>query len=253
MVIGLVQFDPVWENKEKNMDRIRNLIKEMSTTPDLLIFPELTLTGFTMRSRSFAEPFDGRTTDFFIQVAIDSGAGVVYGMIEKNGDGFYNSAVFIDKQGGQTGCYRKIHPFSFTGEDRFYEPGSEPVIVSFMDYTFGLTICYDLRFPELFRYYGKQRCDSIISIANWPVQRIEHWNTLLPARAIENLCFIIACNRVGDDKSNHYPGSSSIFSPAGKTLLTAGEKEQICLMDIDLNQTGVIRSEFPFLNDIRLL
>lgn len=253
MVIGLVQFDPVWENKEKNMERIHSLLEQMDGKPDLLIFPELTLTGFTMRSRSFAETVDGVTADFFAQVAEDTKTGMVYGVIEQQNGEFFNSAVFLNDQGKRIGCYRKIHPFSFTGEDRFYQPGNGPVIIGFNGFTFGLSICYDLRFPELFRQYGKNRCDAIINIANWPVQRIEHWNTLLRARSIENICFVFACNRVGDDKSNHYPGNSGIFSPAGTPLLTANDEEKIFIFDIDPGQTKVVREKFPFLNDIRLI
>ena len=253
MKIGLVQYDPVWEHKEKNMERIRHILSDFTSHPDLLIFPELTLTGFTMRSRSFAESLHDKTYTFFSNLALSIKSGIIFGMIENRQGQFYNSAVYLNKRGEIVDCYRKIHPFSFTGENRFYNAGVEPVMITLDGFKIGLTICYDLRFPELFRRYGMQNCDGIINIANWPVQRIAHWQVLLKARAIENLSYIFACNRVGNDKSNLYPGGSQIVSPTGQLLLEANDQPGLFICDVDMSQTVSVRAEFPFLQDIRLI
>jgi omega-amidase len=254
MKIGLAQINPLWEDKEKNKTKILDLLKDVDlTSVDLLVFPELTLTGFTMRSRSFAETLDGPSLDFFAVFASSQKSDIIFGLIEKSGENYFNSLIHINTSGEVVAKYRKIHPFSFTGEDRFYAAGSEPVMTKLSGYQFGLSICYDLRFPELFRMFGQQRVAGIINIANWPVQRIDHWSSLLKARAIENLCFVIAVNRVGNDKSNKYNGLSSVYSPTGKPIAQISDTEKVEVVDINLEDVAETRKKFPFLDDIRLI
>lgn len=254
MKIGLAQLNPVWEDKEKNKTKIGDLLKDVDlTSVDLLVFPELTLTGFTMRSRSFAETESGPSIDFFANLAISHKSHIIYGLIEESGKNYYNSLIHLNESGEVLAKYRKIHPFSFTGEDRFYAAGSEPITTELGGYKFGLSICYDLRFPELFRKFGQQRVAGIINIANWPVQRIDHWSSLLKARAIENLCFVIAVNRVGNDKSNKYNGLSSVYSPTGKPIAQISDTEKVEVVDINLEDVAQTRKKFPFLEDIRLI
>ena len=138
------------------------------------------------------------------------------GIIEKDGKNYFNTLVHLDPNGKLKTKYRKIHPFSYSTENKYYKAGKSPVITKISGMKIGLSICYDLRFPELFRFYAKAKVDLIINIANWPDTRIEHWRTLLKARAIENQCYVAGVNRVGDDPKLHYNGYSSVFDPMGK-------------------------------------
>ena len=174
-------------------------------------------------------------------------------MIEKDGEKTYNSLVHFDKNGLIRARYRKVHPFSFAKENKAYTSGKEAVITNIGKTKIGLTICYDLRFPELYRLYGKERTEVIIDIANWPVPRIEHWKHLLKSRAIENQCYIIGVNRVGTDHENEYNGCSAIFGPMGEEVLMCANEEGLFSTDVDLTKVEEIRSRLPFLDDIKLL
>jgi len=251
--IGLVQYQPIWENKAQSKLNINHLLENLSPEIDLLIFPELTLTGFTMRSKRFAERINGESVDYFSSLADKHGCHIIAGFIEKDGAKYFNTLVHITPRHELACKYRKIHPFSFTGEDRHYASGSHPRITEVDGIRIGLSVCYDLRFPELYRHYAKERVDIIVDIANWPVDRIEHWYTLLKARAIENQCYVIGVNRIGDDKSIHYPGWSSVFHPFGDELVCERENEGVSLIDVYVEEVKKTRDKYPFLNDISLI
>jgi predicted amidohydrolase len=251
--IGLVQYYPVWENKEASKSRIIDLLEEMSSGVDLLVFPELTLTGFTMRSKRFSEKEDGESTIFFSNLAAKFATHLFFGLIEEDKGRYFNTLTHLAPDKKQICKYRKIHPFSYTGENRHYTPGTQPEITTVKGFSIGLSICYDLRFPELFRYYAKEKVDMIIDIANWPVDRIDHWHSLLKARAIENQCYMIGVNRVGSDKSIDYPGWSSVFHPFGQELFCCKDEESVSIVNIEKNEVIETRDKYPFLNDIRLI
>ncbi|MEG8945672.1 carbon-nitrogen family hydrolase [Rosettibacter firmus] len=253
MKAGLVQFSPVWENKDESIKKIETLIDKLNEKPDLLIFPEMTLTGFTMHSNKFAEEIDGSGMKYFMKLASELKTHIFFGIIEKNDSKFYNSLIHLDRNGLITAYYRKIHPFTHTKEDKFYSAGNEIVITKIDQAKIGLSICYDLRFPELFRLYAKQKVELIINIANWPIDRIEHWKTLLKARAIENQCFIIGVNRTGNDPYFNYNGNSAVVDPSGNILVINENEEKIILCDINLDLVEEIRNKLQFLNDIKLI
>jgi predicted amidohydrolase len=251
--IGLVQYHPGWENKEESRSKIIHLLCNMPIDIDLLIFPELTLTGFTMRSKRFAENIDGESIRFFSSLAEKYDCHIIAGFIEEDQERYFNTLVHLDPHKEMICKYRKIHPFSFSGEDRHYASGSHPTITEVKGLHIGLSICYDLRFPELYRQYAKKRVDIIVDIANWPVERIEHWSTLLKARAIENQCYMIGVNRVGSDKSLHYPGWSSVFHPFGEELICIRESEEVTIIEVHSEEVKKTRDKYPFLNDISLI
>ena len=251
--IGLVQYNPVWENKELNKQRINQLVKGLPQKLDLLIFPELTLTGFTMRSKRFAEQIYGESYEYFCTLAKHDSCHIFFGLIESDRDKFYNTLIHLSPEKKLINTYRKVHPFSFTGENRHYASGSAPKVPSVQKFSIGLSICYDLRFPELYRQYAKKRVDLIVDIANWPVDRIGHWYALLKARAIENQCYVVGVNRVGTGKSIDYPGWSSVFQPFGEELLCYKGEEGVKILKIDKKSVENTRAKYPFLNDICLL
>ncbi len=253
MKIGLVQYSPEWENPEENILKIEDLIKSTKTKFDVLIFPEMTLTGFTMNAEKFAEELDGLGTQYFIKLSQRLRTNIFAGIIERDGKDIFNTLVHFDNNGLVKARYRKIHPFSNAKEDKFYTAGKEIIITKIDNISFGLSVCYDLRFPELYRLYAKQRADILVNIACWPIPRIEQWSTLLKARAIENQSFMIGVNRTGKDTSNTYNGYSSIFDPTGKEVVQLANDEKIIEAETDLEILSRIRTTLPFLNDIKLI
>lgn len=253
MKIGLVQYSPEWENSTGSISKIEGLLEEMQDKVDALIFPELTLTGFSMNIKQIAEDIDGIGIKFFMNLSERINTNVFAGFAERTENGVYNSLIHFNPQGLIAARYRKIHPFSYGQEDKFYNSSKEIVITGINKTKIGLSICYDLRFPELYRLYAKERVGLIINIANWPIPRIEHWKSLLKARAIENQCFVIGVNRTGADPFHTYNGCSSVFDPTGKEILIADEKEKIYLVEFDLSLVDEVRNKLPFLNDIKLI
>ncbi len=253
MKLGLVQYSPVWENPAENILKIEDLLKTTDTKFDLLVFPEMTLTGFTMNSEKFAEELDGIGTQYFLNLSTRLKTNIFAGIIERDGENIYNSLVHFDSFGLIRARYRKIHPFSYAKEDQFYNAGNETVVTQIDKIKFGLSVCYDLRFPELYRLYAKQQVDVLIDIANWPIPRIDHWKSLLKARAIENQCFMVGINRVGTDPFNTYNGYSSVFDPMGNEIVLIENEEKIIETEIDFGKVSTTRSKLPFLDDIRLI
>lgn len=253
MKISLVQFNPVWEDKSKSMLRVLSILQRKSNLGDIAIFPEMTLTGFSMNASSLAEKMCDETFVFFSGIARKYQTNVFAGLIEKENNNFFNSLIHIDSKGKLKAKYRKIHPFTYSKENKFYKAGNEIVITKVQDWRIGLSICYDLRFPELFRLYTKEKIDLIINIANWPDTRVEHWRALLKARAIENQCYVAGVNRAGDDPKLHYNGFSSIINPMGKEIVIGKDKELILTAEIEKDCVKEIRKKLPFLNDIKLI
>ena len=250
--IGLVQYSPVWEDKSESIKKLESLLSGGEEF-NLLIFPEMTLTGFTMKSKDFAEELEGESFLYFSLLAKEKKCAVIYGVIEKGKKKNFNTLVHLNNQGKIISTYRKIHPFTYSKENIFYGKGKETVITKVKGIKIGLSICYDLRFPELYRFYAKEKVHLIIDIANWPDTRIEHWRALLKARSIENQCYVAGVNRVGDDPKLHYNGFSSLFDPMGKEIVAVENDEKIITAEIDKSYVDQIRKKLPFLDDMRLI
>ena len=253
MYLNLVQYDPEWENKQANKEKLLKLISTGLVKESVIIFPEMTLTGFTMKSNDFAEDLKGESFQFFTGIASKNKVHVIAGLIEKENELNYNTLVHINPLGELVIRYRKIHPFSYSAENKFYTRGNKTVITKINGWKVGLSICYDLRFPELFRQYGKERVELIIVIANWPDSRIGQWRALLCARAIENQCYVAAVNRVGESLKLNYNGCSCIFDPLGNEVVLLPDLEKIITAEISIENVEQVRNEFPFLNDIFLI
>ena len=253
MKIGLLQYSPVWEDKEANKEKISVLLNTKKTDVDLLIFPEMTLTGFTMKSDEFAESLQGESFKFFSKLAISKKTHIFAGVIVKGRRKSFNTLIHIKPDGKLLKLYRKIHPFSYSNEDQFFDPGSKPARTKVKSWQVGLSICYDLRFPELYRKYGKKKAHLIVIIANWPDTRIEHWCTLLKARAIENQCYVAGVNRVGKDPKLNYTGFSCVYDPMGKEIVAVENEERLIVTEIHKSEVEAVRNKLPFLDDIKLI
>ena len=252
MKIALVQYSPAWEDKETNKKKIYSLVQDTNGV-ELFIFPEMTLTGFTMKSEEMSETIQGESFRFFSSIAKDKSANIFAGIIERRNIRIYNTLIHIRPDGNLLKLYRKVHPFSYSGEKDNYDAGVRPALTKIRKWKIGLTICYDLRFPELCRKYGKKRAHLIVNIANWPDERIEHWRTLLKARAIENQCYVAGVNRIGKDPKLNYVGFSSVFDPMGKEIITVDNEEKVIIVELDKNYVNEVREKFHFLDDMKLI
>jgi len=251
--ILLLQYDPVWEDKEANQTKILNLIHHAQVPTDLIILPEMTLTGFSMNAETLAEDEKGPSCSFFSKLAYKYNTHLIIGLIRKFEGKIYNSLLHFDREGKIAAEYRKIHLFGLADENKNYTAGSDPVMTDICGWKTGLSICYDLRFPELYRYYGKQKADIMINIANWPVPRVHHWRHLAPARSIENLCYTVACNRTGTDPYVTYDGSSMVCAPTGEVIDCQTITEETLYYTINKQQIELAREKFPFLEDMVLV
>lgn len=253
MKIALVSLNQIWEDKKANLDLCEKYIQKASEqNVDLIIFPEMTLTGFSNSIDFTSEEFESsETIKSFSILAKKFNISIIFGVVVKNGDKVLNKSISIDKNGDVLGDYSKIHPFSFAGEDRYFNAGNKLSIIDFNDFKIGLTICYDLRFPELYSAMAS-KCDLIVNIANWPKKRVDHWHTLLKARAIENQIFIAGVNRIGIDGNDiEYIESSNIFNANGEEL-KCEKIEDMKIYSLDKNFTKEFKSKFNTTNDRKI-
>lgn len=251
-VIG-VQFDIVWENKEANFKRVRALLKDARVEPGaLVVLPEMFATGFSMQVEKTVEPAQGPTQQFLSQLARETGAYVVGGVVTPGADGRgRNEALVVDPKGNEILRYCKMHPFPLAGEDKHFDRGDEPCSFAWGPFRIAPSICYDLRFPELYRHQSRFGAQVLVVIANWPVARDAHWQALLRARAIENQAYVIGVNRVGNDPTLAYAGHSLILDPRGETLAAAGESPQLVQADLQFEPLIDYRQQLPVLRDMR--
>jgi omega-amidase len=251
-VIGC-QLDIAWEDKTTSHARVRELL---ATTPvaagALIVLPEMFATGFSMHVGTIAESSDGPTHSFLAQLARERAAYVMGGVVTRAADERgRNDAVVYDPQGALVTRYSKLHPFSYAGETRHYEAGSEVVTFAWHDFRVAPFVCYDLRFPEAFRQAARNGAQLMTVIANWPHPREAHWLALLRARAIENQAYIVGVNRSGSDPHVRYGGRSLILDPRGETLAEAGEAPQVVTANLELAPLVEYREHFPALADMR--
>lgn len=253
MKIALVSLNQVWEDKKENLFLCEQYIQKASQSGvDLIVFPEMTLTGFSNNIDLISENLkDSTTIKEFSFLAKRANISIIFGMVILNKDKALNKAIFLNNSGEILDYYAKIHPFSFAGEDKYFSGGDKLGVVSFEDMNIGLTICYDLRFPELYSSLAK-KCDLILNIANWPSKRVEHWNILLRARAIENQIFVAGVNRIGVDGNGlEYIESSSIFNANGEEL-KCEKSEEMKIYTIDKSWTKEFKSKFNTTDDRKI-
>ena len=250
MIMGIVQMDIEWEDIYRNMNKIESFTEEaQEKNVDLLLFPEMSLTGFTMnidKHNLNEKEIIKWLSKIAIKYNINIGLGFGTVLDEKG----LNEYVIISNEGILLGNYRKIHPFSYSGEDKKYYKGNDIISCSVGDIKLTPFICYDLRFPEIFQIASKQS-NLIIVAANWPQERENHWITLLKARAIENQCYIAGINRIGGGGGLNYNGSSMIVNPDGNVLNDISNDERIIVAEISKDKVDEIRGKFNLKKDRR--
>jgi omega-amidase len=252
MRVAAAQMDIAWHDRSANHSKARRLAEQAHKEgSDLLILPEMFSTGFSMDTSITSEPLDGPTPTLLRTMAHDCKMAVIGGFVlsQENRDPL-NVSLAVDRMGNDLALYAKIHLISLLDEEKDHSPGDLPV--PFVLHGFGAAcfVCYDLRFPELFRAVADD-CALIVVIASWPSARQAHWDILLQARAVENQCFVIGVNRVGEGGGQAFTGGSAIIDPLGVVLAHGGERETLLFADIDPEEVSEIRSSMPFLKDRR--
>ncbi|MBL9134431.1 MAG: carbon-nitrogen family hydrolase [Verrucomicrobiales bacterium] len=250
MVVG-IQMDLAWEEPSANRSRAEHRIREAAPPQgSLVVLPEMFTTGFTLKA--VPEPEDGPTELWMQGVARRHGVWLLGGLIrQRPSEDAGNELIVCDPEGRTRANYRKQRPFVPGDEHRAYAGGSAPTVFAWGDVKVAPFICYDLRFPELFREAARQRPELYVVIASWPDKRIHHWVRLLQARAIENQAYIIGVNRVGDDPQFHYNGRSLVADASGELLADAGHDEGAIRANLDLASLRNYREKLPFLADLR--
>lgn len=246
------QMDLVWEDKRANFEKVRALLDASEVhAGSLLVLPEMFSTGFSMNVAAIREKTPPEAESFLADLAGERGIFIMGGVVTQglNGRG-RNEAIALDPAGQLLARYCKLHPFTFGGESKHYEPGSEIVTFKLREFVVAPFVCYDLRFPEVFRVAAKRGATLFVVIANWPSRRAGHWVTLLQARAVENQAYVVGVNRCGSDPKLAYPGRSLVVDPKGEIIADAGESEGVLCVDVDLNAVAAWRAEFPALQDM---
>jgi omega-amidase len=251
MNVHLIQIDSAWEDRATNYAKARKLIAAADPQPgSLVILPETFSTGFSMNLAATAEPERGPTEQFLREMAAQYQSCVIGGVVTQtsNGQGM-NQALAIAPNGTVLARYTKNYPFSLGGEDKVHVAGSGVVLFEWQGLRIAPLICYDLRFPELAREAMRTGAEVLIYIAAWPVKRIQHWITLLQARAIENLAYVIGVNRCGTDPEFTYTGRSVVVEPQGIVIADAAEQERVTTAQLDPAVVHDWRRQFPALKD----
>ncbi len=251
MNVHLVQIDSVWEDRPANHAKARQLIASASPQPgSLIVLPETFSTGFSMKLAVTAEPENGPTEQFLRELAVQYQSCVIGGVVTATSDGRgMNQALAIAPDGSVRSRYTKNYPFSLGGEAQAHIAGTDVSLFAWQGLCIAPLICYDLRFPELSRTAIRAGAEVLIFIAAWPVKRIQHWITLLQARAIENLAYVIGVNRCGTDPDFTYTGRSLVVDPHGLIIADAAEQERVISAQIDPAVLRDWRSQFPALRD----
>jgi predicted amidohydrolase len=265
LTVTTVQPDLVWEDKAANLRNLEARIMAIPDPAEVVVLPEMFSTGFSMRPEALAEPMDGPAVGWMREVAARRRIILTGSLIIEEEGHYYNRLIWM-MPNGQYGCYDKRHRFAFAGEDEHYTAGSKRLIASVNGWRVLLLVCYDLRFPVWSRQApaeaggspdreaeaGKLHLeyDCIIYVANWPERRALAWKTLLQARAIENQCYVIGVNRVGNDGNNIYhSGDSMIIGPLGEIHYHGFAKEEVNSYTLYKEKLDEARNRYPFWRD----
>lgn len=247
ITIALIQTPLIWEDPQANRALLETVIRGIETA-DIAILPEMFTSGFTMEPQKVAESMDGPTLSWLLELANDTQMAICGSLVIKDNENFYNRFVFVTPSGAIL-SYDKRHTFTLAGEDKVYQRGTDKLMIDYKGWKICPLICYDLRFPVWARNVDDY--DLLIYVANWPKPRINAWDALLKARAIENMSYCIGVNRVGTDANNlDYSGHSAAYDVLGETLAEFEDSETaVKTVVLDKSHLKKIRNKLRFLND----
>lgn len=247
--ISIVQTDIAWENKQENLRTLREKLHALRGTTEIVVLPEMFSTGFTMKSRELAEPVSGITVRILKELAADFQLALCGSFICSERSNYYNRAFFITPEGEEF-YYDKRHLFRMGNEAEYFSAGNNKLIISYRGWNICLLVCYDLRFPVWSRNVNNEY-DLLIYMASWPQVRRLAWDTLLCARALENMCYVCGVNRIGVDGNKLiYNGGSVVFSAKGEVLASVPDGEEgIETISLSLISLQQLRDKFPVWKD----
>ncbi|OIK14842.1 carbon-nitrogen hydrolase [Bacillus sp. MUM 116] len=250
--ISCLQMDIAFGDPNKNFQTADKLIQQaIAENPDIIVLPELWTTGYDLtRLDEIADKGACESIDFLKNAAKKYKVNFVGGSVANRGEnGVKNTLLIINKDGTLVHQYSKLHLFKLMDEHLYLKSGNEKGLFELEERSFAGMICYDIRFPEWIRTHTAQGAEALFVVAEWPAPRLYHWRTLLIARAIENQCFVIACNRAGSDFNNQFAGHSMIIDPWGEIITEAGNDEEILSAEIELDRVNEIRKQIPIFED----
>ncbi len=253
MKIGCIQLNVGFGKVEENFERAEKFIREAASRgAEIVVLPEMWNTGYALEKLSELADSNGERTKAFLQgLATELGIHIVGGSVATERDGkFYNTMYVYNRDGDLVSEYSKVHLFRLMNEEKFLEAGNDLNRFALGDIEAGGVICYDIRFPEWLRAHALAGANVLFVSAQWPTPRIDHWKTLLQARAIENQCFVIAVNRISR-KVENFNGQSMIIEPWGEVLWTGAEDEELAIIDVDFSKVEEVRSRIPVYDDRR--
>lgn len=247
MKIALIQTSVQWENPSENRALLQETITSISQYVDLIVLPEMFTSGFTMNPEKVAETMQGETVFWLKDVARTKNCAITGSLVIHDNKNYYNRLIFVFPS-GEIQHYDKKHLFTLAGEDKVYTSGAEKLIVNYKGFKICPLICYDLRFPVFSR--NVEEYDLLLYVANWPKPRVNAWDILLKARAVENMSFVIGVNRVGSDANQHeYIGHSQAVDFLGNYLQDPQEIEGFFIVELDKDAMLETRKKLAFLDD----
>lgn len=243
--LALIQTGLLWEDPEANRAHFSKLLEQLKQA-DLIVLPEMFSTGFTMEPENIDPEQEVATLEWMKEQAVKYRSAITGSIIASSNGFFYNRLYFISPEGSMF-SYDKRHTFTLAGEDKVYKRGTERLIISYKGFKICPMICYDLRFPVWSR--NTEDFDVLLYVANWPSPRVHAWDTLLRARAIENMVYSVGVNRIGTDANElAYPGHSAVYDCLGGTVAFL-DKEGILYAELNRNHIIETRAKLKFLQD----
>lgn len=246
--ISLIQTPLHWQDKGANLAMLEEKIWQIKEETDIIVLPEMFNTGFSMEAEKMGEPMNLHTFKWLRQMAEQKKAVVTGSYIVNEGGKYFNRLLWMQPDGIYH-SYDKRHLFRMANEDAHYSPGATPLIVEWKGWKIKPLVCYDLRFPVWCRnktHNGEMEYDLMLFVANWPAARVNAWDILLQARAIENLSYCVGVNRIGDDGNGiAHNGHSAVYNPKGETLFFADDREEIKTVSLSKDELIRFRKKFP--------
>ena len=247
MKVSLIQSVLVWENPVANRNHFEQKINAIPNDVDLIVLPEMFTSGFTMNPAAVAETMQGETVTWLQTLAKARNCAITGSLVIAENDTFYNRLVFVFPS-GTVEYYDKRHLFTLAGEDKVYTNGNQKIVVDYLGWKICPLICYDLRFPAFSR--NQEEYDLLLYVASWPKVRINAWDALLKARAIENMSYTIGVNRIGIDGNGYeYLGHSQVVDFLGDYVLPPEKVEGLFTVSLNKDKMIEMRQKLGFLND----
>ncbi len=250
--VTTIQVNLSWEDKETNLAQFAEKIISLRGKTEVVVLPEMFSTGFSMKPEVLAEPMTGKTISWLKNLSKENNLVLIGSLMIEDEGNYYNRLLCV-LPNGTIGHYDKRHLFSYAGEEKYFSAGSRRLIASVKGWKLCLQVCYDLRFPVWARQQQKDNTpeyDALIYVANWPEKRKHAWKTLLTARAIENQCYVVGVNRVGNDGHDiPHSGDTMVIDALGKTLYHCEGKEDTHTVVLQKDELNTVRERFPFWKD----